>query len=84
MVLNAFPLLTMVTVVLAEPNDICVKEKGCGSMSGVILDTDAAAAFKCGYSGSRSLGCDQKSNSLPVKLWLKSKAGVSRETFQHS
>lgn len=44
--LNAFPILTMVTVVLTEPNDICVKEKGCGSMSGVILDTDAAAAFK--------------------------------------
>lgn len=32
-----------------------------------------------GYSGSRSLACVQKSHSVPVKLWLKSKAGFSTD-----
>lgn len=69
----------MVTVVVTEPIDICVKEKGCGRLSGVILDTDAAVflLLSDGYFGSRSLGYDQKSHGVPVKLRLKSKAGFS-------
>lgn len=54
---------TIVTVVATESIDTCAKEKGCGSISGVTQDIEAAVflLLSDGYFGSRSLGCDQKS-----------------------
>lgn len=68
----------MVSVVLTEPVDICVIDKGCGSMSAVVL-TQRLLYSSDGDFGSRTLGRYQKSHTGPVKLWFKSKAGFPRD-----